>query len=157
LRSAKLHKQGDSGMSEHDRSTKKNTPADAYTGTSAVQHAGPDEALFSKSPKTARAGANALDQIGSTNVSSIFWSSHTLRAHGTIAWNFGFPDPVQVFANSQVSVTMTELDNNGTPFLGAATMQVFNVVPQADGTITVKFNVDWSDFLIVQFNFIIAN
>jgi hypothetical protein len=107
--------------------------------------------------KTARAGANALDQIGSTNVSSIFWGIHTLRAHGTNAWNFGFPDPVQVFANSQVSVTMTELDNNGTPFLGAATMQIFNVVPQADGTITVKFNVDWSDFLTVQFNFIIAN
>jgi len=52
---------------------------------------------------------------------------------------------------------MTEIDNNGTPFLGGATMQIFNVVPQADGTITVKFNVDWSDSLNVQFNFIIAN
>lgn len=144
-------------MSEQDTSTKKNTPANAYTGTSAVQHAEPDEALFRKSHKTARASAIALDQIASTNVSSIFWSIHTLRAHGTNAWNFGFPDPVQVFADSQVSVTMTELDNNGTPFLGAATMQIFNVVPQADGTITVRFNVDWSDFLTVQFNFIIVN
>jgi hypothetical protein len=143
-------------MSEQDTSTKK-APADAYTGTSAVQHAEPDEALFRKSHPTARAGATALDQIGSSNISSIFWGMHTLRAHGTIAWNFGFPPPVQVFANSQVSVTMTELDNNGRPFLGAATMQVFNVVPQPDGTVTVKFNVDWSDSITVQFNFIIVN
>ena len=144
-------------MSERHTPTKKNTPADAYTGTSAVQYAEPDAALFRKSHNTASADAIALDVIGSSNVSSIFWGIHRLRAHGTNAWNFGFPDPVQVFANSQVSVTMTEIDNNGTPFLGAATMQIFNVVPQDDGTITVKFNVDWSEFLRVQFNFIIVN
>ena len=144
-------------MCEQDTSTKKITPADAYTGTSAVQHAEPVEALFRKSQKTRRAGANALDEISSTNLSSIFWSIQTVTTHGTSALNFGFPDPVQVFADSQVSVTMTELDNNGIPFLGAATMQVFNVVPQQDGTITVKFNVDWSDSIRVRFNFIIAN
>jgi hypothetical protein len=144
-------------MKKQHTSTKKNPPADAYTGTSAVQHAEPDAALFRKGHKTATARATALGEIGSTNVSSIFWGIHRLRAHGTNAWNFGFPNPVQVFANSQVSVTMTEIDNNGTPFLGAATMQIYNVVPQEDGTITVKFNVDWSDFLNVQFNFIIVN
>ncbi len=144
-------------MNEQYTSTEKNTPADAYTGTSAIQHAVPDAALFSKSHKTARADTIALDEISSTNVSSIFWGFHILRARGTNAWNFGFPGQVQVFANSQVSVTMTEIDNNGTPFLGAATMQIFNVVPQDDGTITVKFNVDWSELLRVQFNFIIVN
>jgi len=144
-------------MSEQHASTDKSTPADAYRGTSAVQHAEPDAGLFRKSHDTARAGAIALAEIGSTNVSSIFWGIHNLRAHGTNAWNFGFPDPVQVFANSQVSVTMTEIDNNGTPFLGAATMQIYNVVPQQDGTITVRFNVDWSEQLRVQFNFIIVN
>jgi hypothetical protein len=144
-------------MSRQYTSTEKTTPADAYTGTSAVQYAAPDAALFSKSHKTARADAIALGEINDTNVSSIFWGIHLLSARGTNAWNFGFPDPVQVFANSQVSVTMTEIDNNGTPFLGAATMQIFNVVPQNDGTITVKFNVDWSEMLRVQFNFIIVN
>lgn len=144
-------------MSEQYTSTKKNTPADAHTGTSAVQYAEPDAALFRKSHNTARADAIALAEIGSTNVSSIFWAIRILRARGTIAWNFGFPNPVQVFADSQVSVTMTEIDNNGTPFLGDAKMQVYNVVPQQDGTITVRFNVDWSEQLRVQFNFIIVN
>jgi hypothetical protein len=77
--------------------------------------------------------------------------------HGTVAWNFGFPNPAQVFANSQVSVTMTEVDNNNTPFLGNAKMQVFNVVPQQDGTITVRYNVDWDSNLRILFNFIIVN
>lgn len=149
-------------MGKQYTSTKKDIPADKYTGTSAVQHAEPDAALVRKSPQAAKAGAiESADiltaDIGSSNVSSIFWGIHKLRAHGTLAWNFGFPNPVQVFANSQVSVTMTEIDNNDIPFLGAATMQVFNVVPQDDGTITVKFNVDWPDFLRVQFNFIIVN
>src|ERR1044071_1400203 len=126
--------------------SKDNDTADAYTGTSAVQHVEPDPALFRKTPKTPKARASAQADIvranahiGSSNVSSIFWAFHILRAHGTNAWNFGFPDPVQVFGNSQVAVTMTEIDNNGTPFLGAATMQIYNVVPQDDGTITVKF------------------
>jgi hypothetical protein len=143
-------------MKKQYTSTKKNTPADAYAGTSAVQHAEPDAALFRKGGKTATADATALDAIGSTNVSSIFWGIQTLRTRGTSAWNFGFPGAL-VFADSQVSVTMTEIDNNGIPFLGAATMQIYNVVPQQDGTITVKFNVDWSDSLNVQFNFIIVN
>jgi hypothetical protein len=144
-------------MDEQYTSTKKNTPADAYTGTSAVQHAEPDAALFRKR-HTAAAGADTFTpaQFGST-ISSIFWGIHRLNANGTNAWNFGFPNPVQVFANSQVSVTMTELDNNDTPFLGDATMQVYNVVPQDDGTITVKFNVAWHERLRVQFNFIIVN
>jgi hypothetical protein len=147
-------------MRKQYTSTKKNTPANAYTGTSAVQHAEPDPALFRKSHKAsgAAAGADTFTpaQFGSTT-SSIFWGIHVLLTHGTDAWNFGFPNPVQVFANSQVSVSMTELDNNDTPFLGAATMQVYNVVPQDDGTITVKFNVDWHARLRVQFNFIIVN
>lgn len=144
-------------MSEQYNSKKKNTRADAYTGTSAVQHAEPDAKLLSKTNNTARAGEIGVADIGSTNVSSMFWAMRGLRAHGSQAWNFGFPDPVQVLANSQVSVTITEIDNNGTPFLGAATMQILNVVPQDDGTITVKFNVDWSEQLNILFNFIIVN
>jgi hypothetical protein len=136
---------------------KDSKPSGPYTGTSAVQHAEPDLALSTKSQTKARDHAAALNAISSTNVSSIFWGMHVLLARGTVSWNFGFPPPVQVFSNSQVSVTMTEVDNNGTPFLGAASMQVFNVVPQEDGTITVKFNVGWSESIRVLFNFIIVN
>lgn len=139
--------------------TEKKTAADRFTGTSAVQHAEPDAALFRKNHETAREAAHdvAALSINSTNVSSIYWGMHTLLTHGTNAWNFGFPGPVQVFANSQVSVTMTEVDNNGTPFLGAASMQVFNVVPLQDGTITVRYNVNWDSNLRILFNFIIVN
>jgi hypothetical protein len=131
--------------------------SDAYAGTSAVQHAEADLAFATKGQPKARDHAVVMEAIGSTNVSSIFWGMHVLLARGTVAWNFGFPPPVQVFSNSQVSVTMTEVDNNGTPFLGAATMQVFNVIPQQDGTVTVKYNVNWSESIRVLFNFIIVN
>jgi hypothetical protein len=133
----------------------KKTTSDPFAGTSAVQHA-TAEAALTKSAGQTRAGI-APKAIGTTNVSSMFWGMHVLLARGTNAWNFGFPAPVQVFANSQVSVTMTEVDNNDTPFLGAAPMQVFNVVPQQDGTVTVLFNVGWSESLRVLFNFIIVN
>jgi len=144
-------------MSEQPKSKKKNTTADAFKGTSAVQHVEPDEKLFRKTSNTAKAGEIGIADIGSTNATSMFWGMHFIRAHGTQARNFGFPGQVQVFANSQVSVTITEVARNGIPFLGAATMQIFNVVPQDDGTITVKFNVDWSDELDLLFNFIIVN
>ncbi len=144
-------------MSKQPTSTEKKTSADAYAGTSAVQHAEAETTLFRKSHNTTREDTITNAAIGSTNVSSIFWAIQRLNAHGTNAWNFGFPNPVQVFADSQVSVTMTEIDNNGQPFLGLATMQVYNVVPQSDGTITVKFNVDWGNNILVQFNFIIVN
>ena len=143
-------------MSGQSTSTARNKLSDVYKGTSAVQRAETDPALFRK-PQTASNAGALTAAIGDTNVSSIYWGFHILNARGTNAWNFGFPGPVQVFANSQVSVTMTEVDNNGTPFLGAAAMQVFNVVPQDDGTITVRFNVDWDEMLRVQFNFIIVN
>jgi hypothetical protein len=130
--------------------------SDPFAGTSAVQHI-KAEAALAKSGAHTQTGAAAPKAIGSTNVSSMFWAMQVLLARGTNAWNFGFPSPVQVFANSQVSVTMTEVDNNNTPFLGPASMQVFNVVPLADGTINVRFNVGWSESIRVLFNFIIVN
>jgi hypothetical protein len=144
-------------MKDKYSDTNKSTSSEALKGTSAVQYAAAEAALVRKTEDTARAGAVAFADFSSTNVSSIFWGIHTLRARGTNAWNFGFPDPVQVFGNSQVSVTITEIDGNGNPFLGAATMQIYNVVPLDDGTITVKFDVNWGELLRVQFNFIIVN
>jgi hypothetical protein len=147
-------------MSEQYTSTENNTSVDAFMGTSAIQHTEPDAALLRKSHDTANADGIAPADLSSTNVSSIFWAMQTVRTHGFTARNFGFPG-LQVFQNSQVSVTMTEVDNNGRPFLGPATMQVYNVVPspmpENDGTITVRYNVDWSDDLNIRFNFIIVN
>lgn len=79
-----------------------------------------------------------------------------LRTHGTGAWVFGFPS-ADVRADSQVSVSLTEIDTNNTPFVGPATTQVMNVVPHADGTMTVRYHVGWNSNIRVLFNFIIAN
>jgi hypothetical protein len=127
-----------------------------HGGTSAIQRADPNAAIVVKAQPAG--GAIATPQaIGQSNVSSIFWSIHFANTNGVNAMNFGFPDPVQVFSNSQVSVSMSEVDGNGTPFLALASMQVLNVVPQQDGTITVKYFVDWGSPIRVAFNFIIVN
>ncbi|MEU4416006.1 hypothetical protein AB0G00_15045 [Nocardia salmonicida] len=98
----------------------------------------------------------AVRAIGQTNITSIFWAQKILRTHGTGAWVFGFPS-ADVRADSQVSVSLTEIDSADTPFLGPATTQVLNVVPHADGTMTVRYHVGWNSNIRVLFNFIIAN
>ncbi|MEV0546759.1 hypothetical protein [Nocardia salmonicida] len=98
----------------------------------------------------------AVRAIGQTNITSIFWAQKILRTHGTGAWVFGFPS-ADVRADSQVSVSLTEIDTDNTPFLGPATTQVMNVVPHADGTMTVRYHVGWNSNIRVLFNFIIAN
>ncbi|MFE7722893.1 hypothetical protein ACFU44_28100 [Nocardia rhizosphaerihabitans] len=126
----------------------------------AVLAASPDteEELFEETKSQAgyRDNGVGIRGVGHTNVSSIFWAQRVLHTHGTGAWVFGFPT-TQVWADSQVSVTMTELDVNGIPFFGRATMQVRNVVPHADGTMTVRYHVGWDANLRVLFNFIIVN
>lgn len=94
--------------------------------------------------------------IGETNISSIFWARKVLRTHGTGAWVFGFPNAT-VRADSQVSVSLTEIDSSNTPILGSATTQVMNVVPHDDGTMTVRYHVGWNSNIRVLFNFIIVN
>ncbi|MCA2207447.1 MULTISPECIES: hypothetical protein [Nocardia] len=111
--------------------------------------------------ESTKAGYSAVEAmgtraIGETNITSIFWAQQGLLTHGTGAWVFGFPNAT-VRADSQVSVSLTERDNNGTPFLGLATTQVLNVVPHADGTISVRYHVGWSSNIRVLFNFIIVN
>jgi hypothetical protein len=126
-------------------------------GTSAIQSTSAAEAVVTKARAAHGTSADMPRDIGSTNVRSIYWGMHTLRANGTISWVFGFPAPVQVFSDSQIAVSMTELDNNDQPFMGLAQMQVYNVVPHADSTVTVTFKVDWGSQIRVRFNFIIVN
>jgi hypothetical protein len=141
-------------MNEQHTSTEKNTQADAYTGTSGVQHIKPDAALLRNGHNVASSEPSVIAGIGGTP-SSTFWGMQTLRTHGTNTWNFGFPG-VLVNAGSQVSVSMMEI-KEGWPPVGDATMQVYNVVPTDDGTVWVRYNVNWGSDLIIRFNFIVVN
>ena len=116
-------------------------------------------------PEEAGAGVEAVVErhpIGTathdgTNISSIFWGMKTILAQGQFQLNFFFADPVIVRADSQVAVSITEVTEQDVPFLGAANMGILNVVPQADGTITVRGHVDHPSRLRCLLNFIIVN
>lgn len=115
-----------------------------------------DTPVIVKPAQNGDAGAANLD-ITQTNVSSIFWGQWFTTRRGTFQGNFGFPSAI-VNRNSQVSVSITEVNPaNGQPFLGDAGMSVLNVVPQDDGTVTVRANVAWPNPLRCALNFIIVN
>ena len=96
--------------------------------------------------------------INTTNVSSIFWAmDNSWRSRGTWQANFRFTAPVIVNAGSQVAVSVCERDTNSVPFLGSARMSVANVVPRNDGSVDVRWQVDWPQQLPVRLNFIIVN
>lgn len=92
-----------------------------------------------------------------TNIASIFWGMQTIQAQGEFQANFRFDDPVIVRSDSQVSVSITELNQDDVPFLAAADMSIWNVVPKDDGTISVRGNIDWPSPLRCRLNFIIIN
>jgi hypothetical protein len=98
-----------------------------------------------------------VESISTTNVSSIFWGIKTILAQGQFQLNFFFGSPVIVASNSQVAVSITEVNENDVPFLGNANMGILNVVPQSDGTITVRGHVDHPSRLRCVLNFIIVN
>ncbi|MEU1916198.1 hypothetical protein [Streptomyces massasporeus] len=58
--------------------------------------------------------------------------------------------------DSQVSVSITEIDENGTPKIGLAGLAVYNVVP-ADGKVTVHWWVGWNSDLPIRLNYIVVN
>jgi hypothetical protein len=92
-----------------------------------------------------------------TNITSIFWGMQTISAKGEFQANFHFDDSVIVHADSQVSVSITEVNQDNVPFLAEADMVIWNVVPKDDGTISVRGNVDWRSPLRCRLNFIIVN
>jgi hypothetical protein len=95
-------------------------------------------------------------QNGASAVGSIFTGGFFITRRGTFAWNFGFPNAI-VTSRSRVAVSITEVNAANVPFLGAAGMSVLNVIPQDDGTITVRANVAWDSPLNVKLSFIIVN
>jgi hypothetical protein len=94
--------------------------------------------------------------IETTNVSSIFWAFNDRTMHGIDTKNFVFPGTI-VNSLSQVAVSICELDSNGIPFIGDANMSILNVAPRPDGSIDVRWSVDWPTDLRVRLNFIIVN
>ena len=87
---------------------------------------------------------------------STFWGMHVFRGRGVNQIIFGLPNTV-VNMQSQVAVSMAELDADGNPFLGDARLAVYNVVPTADGNVIVRFDISWDSPLTVLLNFIILN
>ncbi|ARW08220.1 hypothetical protein S101359_03241 [Bacillus atrophaeus] len=57
-----------------------------------------------------------------------------------------------VNSNSTVLVSMTEIDRNQKPFQGAASMQIFNVVPHDNGIVTVRGRIWWDSDISVRFS-----
>ncbi|ARW08219.1 hypothetical protein S101359_03240 [Bacillus atrophaeus] len=55
-----------------------------------------------------------------------------------------------VNSNSGVFVSITEVDGNNKPFQGAASMEVFNVVPHDDGTVIVRGRIWWDSDIRVR-------
>jgi hypothetical protein len=58
--------------------------------------------------------------------------------------------------NSVVMASVTEIDSNRSPFLGNATMKVYNVVPR-EGAVDIRGEIDSDDDLNVRVSILIAN
>jgi hypothetical protein len=57
--------------------------------------------------------------------------------------------------SSVVMVSLTEVDSRGNPFIGAATMKVYNVAP-GNGVVRFRVEIDWDRDLNVRANIFIA-
>jgi hypothetical protein len=77
------------------------------------------------------------------------------RAHRI--FNIGADLPGRgITPRSVVLVSLTEIDSNGNPFLGDATMKIYNVVPR-DGSLTIRGEIDWDSDLNIRANIFIAD
>ncbi|MFE6104837.1 hypothetical protein [Streptomyces laurentii] len=64
-----------------------------------------------------------------------------------------------VTSASRVFVSLAEIDPNGDrkPFMGAAPLKVYNVVPKDDHTVHLRIDIDWPEELAVVANFFYVN
>ena len=101
-----------------------------------------------------------------TNATSIFWMMRDRNIPGggprELTFQPSSDSTVIIRDDSQVAVSVTELHPQGFPKLGAATLQVLNVVPRAGtngarGTITVRFHSTFTNLVPGRFNIIIVN
>jgi len=68
-----------------------------------------------------------------------------------------------ITGDSHVYASICELkdiqgeNNNPITWVGDANMSVLNIVPQDDGTLTIRVNVDWGSPLFCQLKIIVAS
>jgi hypothetical protein len=104
----------------------------------------------------AKEGALESRAISQTNVSSIFWAFSNRTGRGTPTANIPVAAPIVVNPFSQVSVSICERDSNGNPFIGDAHMSILNVAPR-NGSVDVRYRVDWPNSLSLRLNLVIVN
>ena len=78
----------------------------------------------------------------------------TFRWNGVFNFRFSIPGATN---KSIVAVSLTEVQFNFSeifPFLGLATLKVYNVVPRPDGVVEVRGHVDWGSDIDVKISFI---
>ena len=113
-------------------------------------------------PFTSDDPGEVLRSIPGTNITSMFWMMRDVRilvaGHHWIKFQLRDDDTVRkIFHNSQVFVSMSELDAEMSGCIaGNAPMTVMNVVPQFR-TIFVRYHLDWPNALHVRFNIMIVN
>jgi hypothetical protein len=87
---------------------------------------------------------SATDGGGTARFFFITWSR---------IFTFRFPYP-ECFPGANAHVSLTQVDRGdatGRPFIGAATMKVYNVAP-GDHFIDIRGEIDWPDNIIVKLN-----
>jgi hypothetical protein len=80
--------------------------------------------------------------------------STTFRTHRI--FNIGFGASSALTPSSVVMVSLTEIDSNGNPILGDATMKIYNVTP-GFGFLRIRGEIDWDDDLDIRANVFIAD
>jgi hypothetical protein len=74
-----------------------------------------------------------------------------IRAHRIFTRRFTYPG-MSPSGNAQVSLTEVDRgDSTGRPFIGAATMKVYNVAP-GNGFVDVRGEIDWDNDLNIRVN-----
>jgi len=79
------------------------------------------------------------------------WQTN-IRGSGVFDVNFSFPSPGIVDRHSFVLANIVEVSQPqgeplDFPFQGDATMEIHNIVPKDDGTLSIRFEVDWDSDL----------
>jgi hypothetical protein len=78
---------------------------------------------------------------------------HPFRHHGGFQQTFGTPIGVNRF--NAVFVSICELDSNGVPFQGSASLMVHNVVPHDGNQLTVRGEIGWNSDVNVQLSIMV--
>ena len=83
------------------------------------------------------------------------WRTHGIFTMG-LDINVDFNQPPLITSNSVVMASLTELDGNGNPFMGVASMKVYNVVPSRNH-VDIRGEIDWDNDLNIRATLLIAN